>query len=106
MLLELKILNFRFNFKFGSVKEIHTEVYAYGYIFSFAQDDGLRCAQVSQHWLYETTKGKFGEYSAAEKSIDQRFINTDNLSYYIVNRMKESVIQNSKRLSDIEAFDE
>ena len=67
---ELKILNLRFTFKIGSLKEIHTEVYAYGYIFSFAQDDGLRCAQVSRHWLYETTKGKFGEYSAAEKSID------------------------------------
>ena len=113
MVFEFKILNFRFTFNIGSVKEIHTEVYAYGFIFSFAQDVGFRRSQVSRHWLYETTKGKFGEYSEAEKSIDQRFINnTDNLSCFnlkflkkIMNRMKEDCIQNSRRLSQIEAFD-
>ena len=48
-------------------------MYAYGYIFSFAQDVGYRPNQVSRHWLYETTQGKFGEYSATEQSIGQRF---------------------------------
>ena len=71
----MTILKFRFTFEIaGSIREIHTEVYAFGYIFSFAQDVGFRYAQVSRHWLYETTKGKFGEYSVTEESIGQRFI--------------------------------
>ena len=90
-------------------------MYAYGYIFSFAQDVGFRYAQVSRHWLYETTKGKFGEYSATEQSIGQRFNFDTNQRYKFfklemvarfMNRFKESVIQNSKRLAEIASLDE
>ena len=63
--------NFRFTFEVAGIKEIHTEVYAYGYIFSFAMDVGFKCSPVSRHWLWETTKRKFGEYSATEEAIGQ-----------------------------------
>ena len=65
----------RFTFDIAGIKEIHTEVYAYGHIYSFTQTEGLRIVPVSQHWLYETTKGQFGIYSATENAIGQWFIN-------------------------------
>ena len=109
----------RFTFDIAGIKEIHTEVYAYGHIYSFTQTEGLRIAPVSQHWLYETTKGQFGTYSSTENSIGQRFINFIDRSKNqcvvvcyllkfnrskIINRIKGSCMRNSQRLSDI-AFD-
>jgi len=77
----------RFHFDVAGIKEIHTEVYAYDYIFSFAQNVGVRIAKVSEHWLYEISKGKLGEFSASESSIGKRFINNKeihNIEYKIL----------------------
>ena len=62
------IKRFDFRFKFKPTEaiehyEIHTEVYVFGYIFTFAQNDGVRIKKVSSQWLFKTTKGQFGEQS-------------------------------------------
>ena len=63
-------------------KEIHTEVYAYGYLFTFAQGDGIRITEVSPHWLYKTTNGQFGEKSK-KNEIFGRDSNTVIFNYLI-----------------------
>ena len=55
------------------MKEIHTEVYAYGYLFTFAQGDGIRITEVSPHWLYKTTNGRFGEKSTKNDIFGKDF---------------------------------
>ena len=67
--------NFRFEFEIPVLnqKEIHTEVYVFGYLFTFAQGDGLRITEVSPHWLYKTTNGKFGEKSKRTEMFGKDF---------------------------------
>lgn len=58
----------------GGLEEIHTEVYVYGRIYSFAMNEGVRSSNVTRHWLHQMTKGKFEEYSVTENALGQRFI--------------------------------
>ena len=53
--------------------EIHTEVCVFGYIFTFAQGDGLRIKKVSPHWLFKTTNGEFGQQSTVDEYIGNSF---------------------------------
>ena len=98
--------NFRFTFEVAGIKEIHTEVYAYGYIFSFAMDVGFKCSPVSRHWLWETTKRKFGEYSATEEAIGQwlNYYFNHIISYESYNMISVSVVNRenfSRRMENV-----
>ena len=45
----------------------------FGFIFTFAEGDGVRSKKVSPHWLFKTTNGEFGQRSTDEEYIGKSF---------------------------------
>ena len=64
--------------------EIHTEVFAFGHIFTFAHKDGIRMKEITSSELYKLSNGDFGQQSEMGKLIGKGFlINVDLMIYYI-----------------------
>ena len=74
LILTEKYKLFQFRFKFQPVPnvnqyEIHTEVYVFGHIFTFAYNDGIRMKEISSSELYKLSNGDFGQQSQMDQLI-------------------------------------